>query len=98
MNPKHPVAQAIEDYVPNAHYFAVVHDSWIDSLNFDGAVDIVTNIPSMPFAYLFAFAKNMYNSFLDFLDYGQEKLGLKLVDVDQQRMDPVVLYQCSCLE
>ena len=98
LNPKHPIAHAIEDYFPSGHYFAVVHDSWIDALNPQGIWDCVTNIPSMPAAYLFAFGVNAYDSFLDLLNLAQNGLGLNIVDVDNLRVDPIVLYQCQCKE
>ena len=98
LNPNHPIANAIEDYFPNAHYFAVVHDSWIEALNPQGIWDYVTNIPSMPLAYLFAFGSNAYDSMLDFLNLAQNGLGLNVVDIDNLRIEPIVLYQCTCAE
>ena len=98
LNPGHPIARAIEDYFPSGHYFAVVHDSWVDALNLSGVFEWVTNIGSMPFAYIYSFGVNAYDSFLDLIKFGQDTLGLNIVDIDNLRVDPIILYQCSCLE
>ena len=98
LNPNHPIANAIEDYFPSAHYFAVVHDSWIDALNPQGIWDYVINVPSMPVAYLFSFGANAYDSFLDLLKLAQDGLGLNVVNIDDLRINPIVLYQCECKE
>lgn len=98
LNPEHPVANAIENYFPNAHYFAVVHDSWIDTINQQGIWDYVINVPSMPAAYLYAFGVNAYNSFIKLLNLAKNELGLGIVNIDNLRIEPIVLYQCDCLE
>ena len=98
LNPNHPFAKAIEDYFPNAHYFAVVHDSWVDALGKLAVWDAAINIPTMPFAFLYAFGINEYNSYLNLLDLAQRILGLNLIDIDRLRIDPIILYQCSCME
>ena len=98
LNPGHPIANAIEDYFPSGHYFAVVHDSWVDALNLSGVFEWVTNIGSMPFAYIYSFGVNAYDSFLDLIKFGQDTLGLNIVDIDNLRVDPIIFYQCSCLE
>ena len=42
----------IEDYVPTAHEFAVVHDKTVDILRRAGVPDIIANVPTMPAAYV----------------------------------------------
>ena len=74
-NPDNPIMNAIEDYFPAAHYFAVVHDSWVDSLSEAGYPDAVINVPTMPVAYIYAFLEASYQNFLDFIEYAKRIIG-----------------------
>lgn len=75
-NPQNPIMNFIEDYIPNMHYFAVVHDAIVEKLAPQkGLADYITNIPSMPLAYVYAFAENSLSAFNDFINWTTEILG-----------------------
>jgi RHS repeat-associated protein len=76
LNPQNPIMNFIEDYFPYAHYFAVVHDDWVDSLTSWGVPDWLANIPTMPAAYVYAFSETSYSQFQDLLNYAGSILGL----------------------
>ena len=91
-NPTNSIMNFMEDNFPNAHYFAAIHDSWVDRLvNGWGLPDFLVNIPSMPIAYIFGFLETSYDSFADFINYLQGLLRLPNVD-------PIWLEHCECKE
>lgn len=91
-NPTNSIMNFMEDNFPNAHYFAAIHDSWVDRLvNGWGLPDFLVNIPSMPIAYIFGFLETSYDSFADFINYLQGLLRLPNVD-------PIWLEYCECKE
>ena len=91
-NPEEDIMRFMEDNFPGAHYFAAVHDSWVDKLVGGwGLPDFLVNIPSMPVAYVFGFLETGYDSFADFLNYLQDLLKMPNVD-------PIWLPYCNCSE
>lgn len=89
-NPEYEVMQFMENNFPEAHYFAAVHDSWVDKLVSGwGLPDILVNIPTMPVAYIFAFLSTSYDSFADFINYLQNQLKMPNVQ-------PFWLPYCNC--
>ena len=90
-NPSNMIMNFMEDNFPNAHYFAAVHDALVGSLTSWGAPDWLVNIPTMPAAYVFAFAANNYQRFNDFLGYLLDLL--KGPDIP-----PVIIEYCVCAE
>ena len=75
-NPQNPIMNFIEDYLPNMHYFAVVHDAIVEELAPKGGLaDYIVNIPTMPLAYVYAFAENSLSAFNDFINWTAGILG-----------------------
>ena len=70
-----PIVQYIEDHLPYAHYFAVVHDSWVGTLTNMGINDWIVNIPTMPIAAIYAVNKVNYNMYLNTIAIITKKLG-----------------------
>ena len=88
-NPTNTIMNFVEDYFPYAHYFAAVHDSWVDRLLQWGIPDLLINVPTMPFAYLFAFFETNYDKFMDFMAF----LDSSLKDTGS---GPIELPWCKC--
>lgn len=82
----------MEDNFPYAHYFAAVHDTWVNKLVGGwGWPDFLVNIPTMPSAYVFAFLATSYDSFADLINYLQNQLRMPNVQ-------PIWLAYCECKE
>ena len=75
VSPTNPIVQYIEDNLPYAHYFAVVHDSWVGTLTNMGINDWIVNIPTMPIAAIYAVNKVNYNMYLNTIAIITKKLG-----------------------
>lgn len=89
-NPQNEIMNFMEDNFPEAHYFAAVHDSWVNKIVDEwGMPDVLANIPTMPLAYVFGFLETSFNSFTDLINFIQDQI--KLPDVD-----PIKLEYCSC--
>ena len=88
-NSKDDIMNFMENYFPEAHYFAAVHDSWVDELV--GGWGILVNIPSMPAAYVFGFLATSYDAFADFVNFLQNQLKMPNVK-------PIWLPYCACSE
>ena len=74
VSPTNPIVQYIEDNLPYAHYFAVVHDSWVGTLTNMGINDWIVNIPTMPIAAIYAVNKVNYNMYLNTIAIITKKL------------------------
>ena len=98
INPSNPVTNYLEDRFPNAHYFAIVHDSWVDRFSSFNLWDWATNIPSMPFAFAYAFAANSLDSFSGLLDIAIDAFKMIGVNIsyDTSLLEPVRIYDCKC--
>lgn len=98
INPSNPVTNYLEDRFPNAHYFAIVHDSWVDRFSSYNLWDWATNIPSMPFAFAYAFAANSLDSFSGLLDIAIDAFKMIGVNIsyDTSLLEPVRIYDCKC--
>ena len=89
-NPEDEIMNFVEDNFPEAHYFAAIHDSWVDKLVSEwGLPDILFNIPTMPAAYIFAFMSTSYDMFADFINYLQDQFTMPNVQ-------PFWLSYCDC--
>ena len=89
---KDDIMNFMENYFPEAHYFAAAHDSWVDKLVGGwGMPDILVNIPSMPAAYVFGFLATSYDAFADFVNFLQNQLKMPNVK-------PIWLPYCACSE
>ncbi|MDD2478853.1 MAG: hypothetical protein PHS31_03080 [Victivallaceae bacterium] len=69
-NPDNMIMNFIENYMSGAHYFAIVHDSYVDQMTANGYPDLLVNIPSMPSAYVFGFTMGAINDFISLIDLG----------------------------
>lgn len=65
----------LQQILPYAHYFAVVHDSWVGTLTNMGINDWIVNIPTMPIAAIYAVNKVNYNMYLNTIAIITKKLG-----------------------
>ena len=82
-NPQNPVMNFIEDYLPNMHYFAIVHDNMVGYLNPDSniVIDLLINVESMPIAYIYAFMENSLSAFMNFIEYATRVFGKPPVEI-----------------
>ncbi|MES9906777.1 MAG: hypothetical protein ABW168_29370 [Sedimenticola sp.] len=61
--PKPGVGKFIDDYWPGGHTFGTDHDAFVNhAVNGLGMPDLLVNIPSMPFVYVYSVGKELINT------------------------------------